>query len=93
MPNRHALKNGWQPYLGVSVVWNIMDRTQFQANNVALPNLSTGFFQTYITNGGRNGVGLQAGFRWTLGKSEQKQQKANKTPELPKTKITLNNNR
>ena len=106
------LKNGWQPYLGVSVVWNIMDRTQFQANNVALPNLSidpfvkygvgvrkawgerfTGFFQTYITNGGRNGVGLQAGFRWTLGKSEQKQQKANKTPELPKTKITLNNNR
>ena len=53
----------------------------------------TGFFQTYITNGGRNGVGLQAGFRWTLGKSEQKQQKANKTPELPKTKITLNNNR
>ena len=81
------LKNGWQPYLGVSVVWNIMDRTHFQANNVALPNLSidpfvkygvgvrkswgeryTGFFQTYITNGGRNGVGLQAGFRWTLGK-------------------------
>ncbi len=105
------LKNGWQPYLGVSVVWNIMDRTHFQANNVALPNLSidpfvkygvgvrkswgerfTGFFQTYITNGGRNGVGLQAGFRWTLGKSEPKQQKANgEIPELPKTQITLNN--
>ena len=106
------LKNGWQPYLGVSVVWNIMDRTHFQANNVALPNLSidpfvkygvgvrkswgerfTGFFQTYITNGGRNGVGLQAGFRWTLGKSEQKQQKANQTPELPKAKITLKGNK
>ena len=92
------LKNGWQPYLGVSVVWNIMDRTQFQANNVALPNLSvdpfvkygvgvrkswgekfTGFFQTYITNGGRNGVGLQAGFRWLLGKSDSKKQKAKVT--------------
>ena len=103
------LKNGWQPYLGVSVVWNIMDRTQFQANNVSLPSLSidpfvkygvgvrkawgekfTGFFQTYITNGGRNGVGLQAGFRWTLGKSNSKKQKAkNHTPELPKAKVTL----
>ena len=106
------LKNGWQPYLGASVVWNIMDRTHFKANNVALPNLSidpfvkygvgvrkswgerfTGFFQTYITNGGRNGVGLQAGFRWTLGKSEPKQQKANQTPELPKAKITLKGNK
>ena len=29
----------------------------------------TGFFQTFFTNGGRNGVGLQAGIRWTLGKS------------------------
>ncbi len=106
------LKNGWQPYLGVSVVWNIMDRTHFQANNVALPNLSidpfvkygvgvrkswgerfTGFFQTYITNGGRNGVGLQAGFRWTLGKSEPKQQSkvSGKIPELPKTQIKLSN--
>ena len=80
------LKNGWQPYAGISVVWNIMDRTHFQANDVTLPNMSikpfvkygvgirktwgqrfTGFFQTYFTNGGRNGVGLQAGFRWMLG--------------------------
>ncbi|MBR1617761.1 hypothetical protein IJ670_06370 [bacterium] len=28
----------------------------------------TGFFQTYITNGGRNGVGLQLGFQWAIGK-------------------------
>ena len=41
------LKNGWQPYLGVSVVWNIMDRTHFQANNVALPNLSIDPFVKY----------------------------------------------
>ena len=80
------LKHGWQPYAGISVVWNIMDRTHFRANDVALPNMSikpyvrygigvrktwgdrfSGFFQTYFTNGGRNGVGLQAGFRWMLG--------------------------
>lgn len=85
------LKNGWQPYLGVSMVWNIMDQTQFMANNVSLPSLSvdpyvkygvgvrktwgerlTGFFQTYITNGGRNGVGLQCGFRLSLGKDSSK---------------------
>ncbi|MCD8024365.1 MAG: autotransporter outer membrane beta-barrel domain-containing protein, partial [Candidatus Gastranaerophilales bacterium] len=105
------LKNGWQPYMGVSVVWNIMDKTKFRANDVSLPELSvkpfvkygigirktwgerfTGFFQTYITNGGRNGVGLQAGFRWALGKDYSRQTKANgKLPELPKTTIALKN--
>ena len=81
------LKNGCQPYMGVSVVWNIMDKTEFSANDVSLPELSikpfakygigirkawgekfTGFFQTYLTSGGRNGVGLQAGLRMILGK-------------------------
>ena len=28
----------------------------------------TGFFQTMIRNGGRNGVALTLGFRWSLGK-------------------------
>ena len=34
----------------------------------------TGFFQTFLTHGGRNGVGIQIGFRWSLGgkKSETK---------------------
>lgn len=105
------LKNGWQPYLGVSMVWNIMDHTQFMANNVSLPSLSvdpyvkygvgvrkswgerfTGFFQTYMTNGGRNGVGLQAGFKWALGKTQPSEKKASgNIPELPKTQVTLNN--
>ncbi len=81
------LKNGWQPYASVAMVWNVMDDTKFKANDVSLPELSvkpfvkygagvrktwgerfTGFFQTYVTNGGRNGVGLQAGFTWTLGR-------------------------
>lgn len=105
------LKNGWQPYAGVSVVWNVMDKTNFNANNVSLPELSvkpyvryglgvrktwgevcTGFFQTYFTNGGRNGVGLQAGFRFTLGKGGLSSLKtSNNMPELPATKIMLSN--
>lgn len=110
------LKNGWQPYASVAMVWNIMDNTKFKANDVSLPELSvkpyvkygvgvrkswgerfTGFFQTYLTNGGRNGVGLQAGFTWTFGggkdkKADEKkiQKSLNKTPELKKTEIVLN---
>ena len=103
------LKNGWQPYAGISVVGNIMDQTNFRANNVSLPELSvkpyvryglgvrktwgeicSGFLQTYFTNGGRNGVGLQAGFRFTLGKGGFDSIKANdKLPEKPKTTISL----
>ena len=83
------LKNGWQPYASVAMVWNIMDDTKFRANNVSMPEMSvrpyvkygvgirkiwgerfTGFFQTYITNGGRNGVGLSAGFTWTIGRDK-----------------------
>lgn len=104
------LKNGWQPYLGVSMVWNIMDKTDFRANDVALPDLSvkpyvkygigvrkvwgerfSGYGQTYFTNGGRNGVGLQFGFRWTLGKGQNSINTGNKTPERPKTEIKLSN--
>ena len=33
----------------------------------------TGFIQAYVTNGGRNGVGLSAGFTWALGKDYKKQ--------------------
>ncbi len=85
------LNNGWQPYAGVSVVWNIMDKTHFTANDVSLPELSVkpfvkygvgirktwgkrfvGYLQTFLTNGGRNGIGFQAGFRWTLGKNPAK---------------------
>ena len=85
------LNNGWQPYAGVSVVWNVLDKTEFNASDATLPELSvkpfvkygigirktwgerlTGFFQTFFTAGGRSGIGLQAGVRWTLGKSEPK---------------------
>ena len=104
-------KNLLQPYISVSVAWNILDSTNFKANDVYLPDLSikpyvrygagiqkrwgekfSGFFQVYITNGGRNGVGLQAGFRWALGKEGIKPKKLNEQiPEILKTEITLNN--
>lgn len=81
------LKDGWQPYLGVNMVWNIMDSTKFYANDVQLPQLSvdpyleygvglqrkwgerfTGFGQAMARGGGRNGIALQFGFRYAVGK-------------------------
>ena len=74
-----------QPYVTVSVVWNIIDSAKFKANDIYLPNLAvkpfvqygagiqkrwgdrfTGFFETLIRNGGRNGVALQFGLRWSI---------------------------
>ena len=50
-----------------------------------------GYFQTYITNGGRNGVGLQAGFKFSLGKTKSPKPSMHKSPtigELPELKKT-----
>ena len=103
-------KNLLQPYLAVSVAWNIMDKTKFKANDVYLPELSVkpyvrygvgiqkriadsfvGFLQAYITNGGRNGVGLYFGLRWSFGKKQNKGNKyyGGSVPEKPKAKILL----
>ena len=49
------LKYGWQPYVGVQMVWNIMDKTDFRANNVALPGMSVKPYFQY-------GIGIQK--RW-----------------------------
>lgn len=81
------LKNGWQPYVSLQMVWNLIDKTKFMANEVSLPEMSvkpyfqyglgvqkrvgerfTGYGQAMIRNGGRNGIALQFGFRWALGK-------------------------
>ena len=78
-------KNYVQPYIAVSVVWNIIDSAKFQANEVYLPDLSikpfvqygagiqkrwgdrvTGFFEAMLRNGGRNGVALLFGFRFSI---------------------------
>ena len=46
------LKNGWQPYVSMRMVWNIMDKTHFHANDVALPQMSVKPYFQY-------GVGVQ----------------------------------
>ena len=46
------LKNGWQPYIGVNMVWSIMDKTYVMANDVRLPQLSVKPYVEY-------GVGVQ----------------------------------
>lgn len=46
------LENGWQPYINVNMVWNIMDQTNFRANETVLPDLSVKPFIVY-------GAGLQ----------------------------------
>ena len=93
------LKNGWQPYVGVNMVWSIMDKTHVMANDIRLPQLSvkpyveygvgvqkswgerfTAFFQTMLRNGGRTGVALTAGFRWSIGKKSKLENQNVKAP-------------
>lgn len=105
------LPRGWQPYAGVSMVWNIMDKTRFDIEDTALPEMSvkpyiqygvgvkkswgdrfSGFGQIVMRNGGRNGISLQAGFRWMLGKDNKKiSETENTVPELRKAQISLSN--
>lgn len=44
--------NGWQPYIGARMVWNIIDRTHFHANDIALSSLSVKPYVQY-------GLGIQ----------------------------------
>ena len=41
------LKNGWQPYAGISFVYTIMDRTHFWANGVSMPSFSLNPYVKY----------------------------------------------
>ena len=45
-------KNGWQPYIGVNMMWNIMGNTHARANGVKLPEMSVKPYVQY-------GIGLQ----------------------------------
>lgn len=51
---------GWQPYIGMKMVWNIIDETKVKANEVNLPETSTKPYFEY-------GLGVQksAGERFT----------------------------
>lgn len=44
--------NGWQPYIGARMVWNILDKADYFANDVALPSLSVKPYVQY-------GLGIQ----------------------------------
>ncbi len=46
------LKNGWQPYVGVSMVWNLLDDSSATANGIKLPSMSIKPYVQY-------GVGVQ----------------------------------
>ena len=49
------LTNGWQPYAVVSIMANFMDKTNFTANNIRLPQMSIDPYVEY-------GIGIQR--RW-----------------------------
>lgn len=44
--------DGWQPYLGVQMIWNLIDKTRFTAANVSMPDMSVDPYVQY-------GIGLQ----------------------------------
>jgi len=90
------LKNGWQPYASVNMVWNLLDKSDVRANDVKLPEMSIkpyiqygvgvqkrfkdkcmAYGQAMIQNGGRNGIALTFGFRWSLGKEGKPIEKVN----------------
>ena len=45
-------KNGWQPYIGVDMVWNLLDKSEVRANDVRLPEMSIKPYVQY-------GIGVQ----------------------------------
>ena len=45
-------KSGWQPYLAISMIWNILDKTNVKANDTRLPEMSIDPYLQY-------GLGLQ----------------------------------
>ena len=49
-------KNGWQPYIGVNMVWNLLDKSKVSADDVRLPEMS---IKPYI----QYGVGVQKRFK------------------------------
>ena len=49
-------KNGWQPYIGVNMIWNILDKSRVTANDVRLPEMSIKPYVQY-------GIGVQKRFK------------------------------
>lgn len=49
-------KNGWQPYIGVNMIWNLLDKSKVSANDVRLPEMSIKPYVQY-------GIGVQKRFK------------------------------
>jgi outer membrane autotransporter protein len=49
-------ENGWQPYIGASMVWNVLDKQKVMANDVRLPEMSIKPYVEY-------GLGIQKCFK------------------------------
>ena len=49
-------KNCWQPYIGVNMIWNLLDKSKVSANDVRLPEMSIKPYVQY-------GVGIQKRFK------------------------------
>lgn len=49
-------KNGWQPYIGVNMIWNLLDKSKVSADDVRLPEMSIKPYVQY-------GVGIQKRFK------------------------------
>lgn len=49
-------KNGWQPYIGVNMIWNLLDKSKVSADDVRLPEMSIKPYVQY-------GVGVQKRFK------------------------------
>ena len=107
---------GWQPYARVGMVWNILNETNFTANDVRLPEMSikpyieygvglqknwndkcSGFLQAMLREGGRNGIALTFGFKWTIGNESKPIEKVQNStkyvlnePVVPVQKIKIN---
>ncbi len=41
------MENGWQPYIGANMVWNVMDTQKFYADNAQLPTVSISPYVEY----------------------------------------------
>ena len=50
------LKNGWQPYASVGMVWNVLNSSKVRANDVILPKMSVDPYVEY-------GVGIQRNWK------------------------------
>ena len=50
------LADGWQPYIGINMVWNIMNKNKVMANDVRLPQVSVKPYVEY-------GVGVQRSWK------------------------------